>query len=338
MRYQGLPPLWKHILRESIWSHRGIIKVSTLLLPISVILALEDPSQTSSGSFTALLAILLTVSCWILVSTLANDLTDAKEDRIAEKTRWINRLPVLLRAGVVLLLFGIGLSATLFSLDPITTAGVYVLALTIGFLYSVKPPRLKEHGIWGLPAYSLACALGYAVLPWSWLGGPWKWLLLMAPAVFLDKWTNLHFHQVIDLPSDLKGGIDTYAVRVGIDRARKTLRGAAALSSLASLVVLSALFQKLPEWRAAILLAAAGTVLGCGVYARLARRSPQNETSLTRELPWFYLGITYAVFRVLPLVLMIRLSMQNPNMRPAAALTIFILLIESLFFLRYRYA
>jgi 1,4-dihydroxy-2-naphthoate octaprenyltransferase len=155
--------------------------------------------------------------------------------------------------------------------------------------------------------------------------------------VFLDKWTNLHFHQVIDYASDLKGGVTTYAVRIGPDRARKTLKAAAWLSSLWSTAVILSLLRLLPQWRALLLFAVGGTVLGCGAYAFFVRHSSQRVTPLVHELSWLYLGLTFAVFRILPLALMIRLSLRDPNMGAAAALMFLFLLIESWFFLRYRY-
>lgn len=332
----AMPRLWKHIAKESIWGNRGLIKISSLLLPLSVILTFNK-HEIGRENLVIFVQVFLAVSCWLLVSILANDIADRKEDRISGKMRWINRLSLVLRVSILIILFGIGLETLLLSRSPISTRWIFIVAVVIGFFYSFKPLRLKERGIWGLLTYSAACALGYCVIPWAWLTASWVLLPLLAPAVFLDKWVNLHFHQVVDYESDLKMGTKTYAVLVGPDYARKSLKWVAGLSSLWFLAVFLYVSLLLPEWRAIIILAVVVTVLACGFYIFITRRSSRNETSLVRELSWLYLGLTYAIFRILPLILIVRLSFREPSMWAAVALTVVILVVESWFFLRYHY-
>ena len=326
------PQLWKHITKESIWGNRGLIKISSLLLPLSVILTFNT-HEIGHENVTTFFQISLVVTSWLFLSILTNDIADYKDDHISGKMRWINRLSPVLRALIILLLLGIGLGTLLLCRSPISTTWIFSAAVVTGFFYSFKPLRLKEHRIWGLLTYSLACTLGYCVIPWTWLAANWTLLLLLAPAVFLDKWINLHFHQVVDYESDYKIGTKTYAVFVGPGYARKTLTWISGLNSLWLVVVFLYVALLVPAWRAVIILA----VLACGFYIFITRRSSRNETSLVRELSGIYLGLAYAILRILPLVLIVRLSLREPSMWAAVALTVVILMVESWFFLRYHY-
>ena len=137
---------------------------------------------------------------------------------------------------------------------------------------------------------------------------------------------------------DLQGGVKTYAVQAGLERFRRTLKWASGLASLMLIAVLIAVVQVLPaSWRVITLCFVGGVILGSAVYAVIAQRNSLGVTSLSRELSWLYLGLTYAVFRILPLILLMRLSLSDPRMAAATAFAILILLIESRFFLCYRY-
>ena len=331
------PELWKHITKESIWGNRGLIKISSLLLPLSVIFTFNTQKigQKNQATF---FKISLVVTCWLLISILFNDIADSKDDYISGKMRWINRLSPVLRTLILLLLLGIGLGTLLLSGSPNSTTWIFFAAVVAGFFYSFKPLRFKERGIWGLLTYSLACALGYCVIPWTWLASNRELLLLLAPAVFLDKWVNLNFHQVVDYESDLKMETKTYVVLVGPGYARNTLKWISGLTSLWLIGVFIYVALLLPAWRAVIIPAVGTTVLACGLYIFIIRRqSSGKKTLLVRELSWFYLGLTYAILRILPLVLFVWLSFRDPSMWAAVALTVVILMVESWFFLRYHY-
>ena len=45
----------------------------------------------------------------------------------------------------------------------------------------------------------------------------------------------------------------------------------------------------------------------------MSRRSVSSTTSLTAELPEAYLALTFVLFRILPLALLVRLSLRLPS-------------------------
>ena len=62
------PCLWIHVFKGSIWGNRGFIKISALLLPLSIIFALQV-SEIGPDTGFIFFAVVLTVSAWLLVST-----------------------------------------------------------------------------------------------------------------------------------------------------------------------------------------------------------------------------------------------------------------------------
>jgi 4-hydroxybenzoate polyprenyltransferase len=328
--------LWKHIIKESIWGNRGLLKISSLFLPVSVLLTLNE-YEIRHESVTAFFQISLVVACWLFFSVLINDIADSQDDRITGKLRWINRFSLVFHALIFVLLLVIGLGTLVLSRSPHSTVWVFVFAVVTGISYSFKPLRLKERGIWGLCSYSLACTLGYCVIPWTWLTGSWHLLFLLAPAIFLDKWVNLHFHQIVDYESDFETGTKTFAVSSGLENARRSLTWISLLASLWLFIVFFYVAFKLPTWRATVFLAGVVTFLACGLYIFMAKRSSKNATHLVRELSWFYLGISYAVLRILPLVLFVLLSLEEPSTWYAVAFLAAILIAESWLLLRYQF-
>ena len=336
MRSTESANLWEHIARESIWGRRGLLKVNSLWLPLSLLL-LEHAETAASRPLSWLYSSSLTVICWIFVSILANDLSECEQDLTAGKRRWICLFSK--PTAVILILFfggsGLGILLLFHALEE--AKWVYAGAVLLGLAYSIRPVRLKERGIWGIFAYSFACTLACVLLPWVSMKGSWVALSLLSPAVFLDKWVNLHFHQVIDHEADLKGRTQTYAVRVGLEKARRSLRWFAGGASLALLTVLMYSVSILPEWRMFILLPTAGVLLFCALYVFFARKRSVHQTALVRELSWVYLGLTLAVFRIVPVVLFWRLASETGSLWPVFGVIIILLSGESWLSYRYRY-
>jgi len=326
------PPLWKHVLGEAVLGNRGLAKLNGLWFPLAVFQTARPPGppRTATGAFFLIAG---AVSGWILSAIIANDVADRTIDGV-DRSRWVNRLPPAAR---IVLVVGLTLSAWTFpALAKAGPAAVWALiaASALGLAYSLRPFRLKERGLAGIFAYSLSCALAYALVPWAWLGAPGANLLFIAPAVFLDKWTNLHFHQVADLESDRRAATGTYAVRAGRDAARRALRYMAGLAGLAAAASgLHSLASLDRGWQALALGAVGAVSLAAGLSARRRRGSP-GASPLIRELPPAYLALTYGVFRVYPLVLLARLARAGGIAWTAGAAAAALAVIEAASLLR----
>ena len=329
-------PLWMEVLGQSLLGRRGVAKTANLWLPLAVLVVAKPvpggPSDTIACGW-----ILLAVFCWSQACILGNDISDTQDDGASGKRRWIARLPSPANYLVVILLSGVGAcSAYLAAKEPAGPVA-FVAALALGLFYSFRPVRLKERGALGLCAYSFSATLAFVVMPWAVLGyAGWHTLAVLAAAVFFDKWTNIHFHQLVDYEADHISNTQTYAVVAGETRARKTVKWAAGAAVLSLIGVLALMIVMQPDgWLYNGLICAIVAAL-IGVYARIVRRRG-NPSSLFRELPGLYLAWTYAVLRVLPLLLFASLAMAAPIMWFVFALVACVLAGESLYSFRYRY-
>ena len=207
------PPssLWMQVLGQSLLGRRGIVKTANLWLPLALLLVSRPAPAGASDAITCGW-IFLAVFCWAQACILGNDISDTRDDDASGKRRWIAQLPSLAGYLVVIFLSVIGAcSAYLAGKQPAAPV-IFVLALALGLLYSFKPIRLKERGALGLWAYSFSAALAFAVTPWVILEHVgWHTLAVLIPAVFFDKWTNLHFHQLVDYEADRISNTQTYA-------------------------------------------------------------------------------------------------------------------------------
>ena len=323
------PALWLRIARESLWGTRSILKaggmglpMATLLLPLPVL-----PSRASADT----LLLFGSAVCFDLVGTLANDIADKEADRAVGKQRWIQDFPVAIGLVIVVSIAALGAIPALLSPVPARTSAAYLCAILLGTGYSLPPLRAKERGLWGPVCFALCIVLCYVMLPWAWFGGAPMAPLLVGAALFLDRWVNLHFHEIVDYARDRAQGQRTYAVLVGPVRARATLRLAVWAAIAAMLAVLGWIgFSLGAKWEAVIALMA---VCGAVVYARLGKSAGE----LTQELPAVYLGLTFALWRILPVLLLARLALRLPGMWGITLVAVAVLLHDTLVYRRYRY-
>jgi hypothetical protein len=270
--------------------------------------------------------------CRTLASILGNDLADRAEDSAAGKDRWILDVPPAVGIGVVAGLACLGTLIVGLASSDSATVVAYVAAVALGLAYSVRPIRFKERGLLGLVTYSLSGALAYAAVPWLWLGGEAGLGAVLAGAVFLDKWVNLHFHLVVDYEADRERGGGSYNVVVGLARTRRTLQLASILASIALLAALGGLGRQQPVLSILGLALAAAV----GAYARVAR-SRKGASTLVRELPCHYLALAYVLFWTMPPILLARLAFDAPMLWIPTALAACLLLLQTSHVAQYRY-
>jgi 4-hydroxybenzoate polyprenyltransferase len=328
------PAVASEAVRETLFGRRGIVKAVHACLPLGVAASL-GPTPYRGHLVTASLLALLVAGCWAQAAILANDLTDSAEDAAAGKRRWIRALPRGAGWAVVALVVAIGAVAT--GAASWRVLIVYAAAVALGLLYSLRPVRLKDRGPAGPLAYAAASALAYAVLPCAWLGAPVLVLAALAPAVLLDKWVNLQFHQVIDYEADRASGGRTHAVAIGPDRARGLLKWGSWLTVLWLAGVAAFVAVSLPTSRAGAAGVVGLVVLLAGRYAHGARERGDGASALVRELPPLYLALTLALFRALPLLLFARLTVAEPSAWGPLAAAVFLVGLDAWFAVGYRY-
>ena len=165
-------------------------------------------------------------------------------------------------------------------------------------------------------------------------------LVLLFIAVMLDKWVNLHFHQVVDFRNDSTLKTGTYAVRVGIENARRTLHAVSNLASLSFVAVVAFIIMfaaHVTSLRVIILLLSVSIIAVTGLYKLVATRKSSGQTDLVTELPWIYLGLTYLLFRVLPPIILALPAFLEPAMWMLVLFSCMYLIGESSYALKYQY-
>ncbi len=328
---------WKRIGRESLWGPRGIIKTGNLWFPLAIIVSTNSTLDLWAAWLPCVI-LFVAASCRTIAVILANDLTDRHDDIAAGKERWILRLRPATGIAIVCALIVCGIGILTLSRAPTLSIGAYLIAVTLGLLHSIRPFRFKERGIKGMISYGLHGVFAYVVVTWFWLGKDVQWLAALSTIVFLEKWVNLHFHQIIDFESDSERSCRTFAVQLGLERTRATLQLAAVLSSISMATTLIMVMCTPGLFGKVIALTAALICLAVGYYIFKARKTGKSLSPLMQELPWHYLGLTYSVFTILPLLLLSGLALQAPPMLLPLALAALTSYLVSVRFIRYHYA
>jgi hypothetical protein len=317
-------------LAETVWGRRGLVKANSLWFPLSVFLASRVSNLPDMADSLFLPG---AVACWATGSIFVNDIADSDDDCHAGKHRWIVDLAAPVRIVVILSIWIVG-GVLAFRVGHASTLAAYGGAIVLSLLYSLEPFSLKRRGRWGLLGYSGACAFAYVGMPWTFLDGSILCLAIVAPTVFLDKWVNLQFHQVIDIEVDLATHVSTYAAVAGKGQARRELMFFARLASATMSIALACTVYLMPSQKWLAGLAGAGTFVAVGIFTRI--RGHAIGSPLMRELPWYYLALTYSVLRATPATIFLCLAYWHPDLVPLAVVVCAFVAWETVLSFRYR--
>ncbi len=317
---------------------RGILKMSQVWLPLSLILV-AGTSLNPSAQFRASLYLLYAVLSKGLSSILINDLTDREIDRRAGKERWITSLPPLAGIMIPVFLLASGFLALISAGGGLLVLASFTATVLLGILYSLKPVRFKERGVWGIAAYSLSAAILHALLPWA-LFRPALWLLpLLLSAVLAEKLVQILFHQINDFESDSAEKVKSFAVMAGRGKADRALRFALNIAVAADLLLVLYILGETKGQPFFFALIGLACLLGVGVsalYVKIISNKMGASTQLTKMLPWTYLGLSYVLYYVLPPLLFITLAWHEPLIWVLVALSALSLLGVSINFFFYN--
>jgi len=285
--------------------------------------------------------VLLAVFCKVMFSIQVNDLSDRREDQAAGKRRWIALLPGSLGILVCTLTILVGSLIVVAASRSLPTISAYAATILLALSYSVRPVRFKQRGILGPIVYAASATTVFVLVPWTWLSSNTLLLVFLCVAVGSDKWIQLHFHQVVDFQADRRSETRTFAVRMGLESARRALRAAALLASLCLLSLLAYTLNALEHdamGRILVLLASVAVVASCVVYVRVGKGRSGGTTALVGELPWVYLALTYLMFCALPPLGLLLLALDEPLIWPLVVLSGLSSVGLSFQSLRYEYA
>jgi 4-hydroxybenzoate polyprenyltransferase len=313
---------------------RGPLFKSVLLLSAPLFLELVWPARTSSAARMWLVFIQFVV--YLCFAYAVNDLADREADRLAGKQRTLGRLPAGVGILVAISLCVVTLSVAWALRPPPVYWGVLTLGLALAHAYSAPPLALKRRGLLGIvvgPVLGKTVPLLLCCILWQRWG--W-WVAWIAGADLMKNAVDLLFHQIVDEAADRNGGIRSYVVDVGFDRARARLRWLAWIGTGGAAAVAGTYAWFIPESRVPL-------ALGL-VVAPLAvwwlRRSQAATSGLTprTELPAAYVVVGGAVFLLGPAAMATALAWRTPGHAPLALLVALLTALQLRFLWRYRYA
>lgn len=317
---------------------RGILKMSQVWLPLSLILV-SGTRLNPRAQFCASLYLLYAVLSKGLASILINDLTDREIDERAGKERWITFLPSPAGTMIPVFLLASGFFALIKAGGNIPVLASYTATVLLGILYSLRPVRFKERGLWGILAYSLSAAILHALVPWTLFRPAFLLLPLLFSVVIGEKLAQILFHQIVDFDSDSAGNVKSFAVTAGRVKADRTLRSVLNIAIVADLVLLFYIFYEIkdhPQFFSLIGLACFLGVSASCIYVRIISKKYKTSTELTEMLPWIYLGLSFVLFYLLPTLLLILLALPEPGMWVLVTLSALSLLGASINFFFYN--
>jgi len=232
------------------WNYKAPLLIA---FPYFAIGAGRMPWDRAAGG---ILAALCTIAGIAGVAYFLNDLTDARQDRLAGKDNAVADLGGPQR----LLLFALFLTAALapWLYLPFTRATGALLAaeLALFVVYCFPPFRLKERAFWGIAAdatYAHALPAVLAVLTFALMASePYRDLPIFA--VTLGAWQfavgmrNIALHQLQDRERDARAGARTLAITLGAAKLEWLLRAVFVPLEIATFAAFAVMLSRSIPW------------------------------------------------------------------------------------------
>ncbi|MDB5116423.1 MAG: 4-hydroxybenzoate polyprenyltransferase [Mucilaginibacter sp.] len=153
-----------------------------------------------------------------IYASIINDFTDLEIDLACGKSNMMQRLRPAIRLLLVLLSLGLVIIAAVIFIYPNVYAVVFYLLIALSIsIYSFKPIRLKNRGIWGVISCSAAEHLfptlfAIAIIAfYSNFKTPVIWLCAAGALSLIYGIRSILWHQFLDRDNDIQSGMHTYA-------------------------------------------------------------------------------------------------------------------------------
>lgn len=212
------------LLRLRIWGFTFFQMLPWYVAPI-LYLYLVSGEVLSFLEFSMLLG---SLCIYYFFGTLLNDFFDKPHDLQAGRPTGIEKFSDTCVCGMCGLFLG-ALLLTAFSLGWFSLL-LYGLGVLSTAFYSHKKIRLKEKGIWGPLSNDLAELFPFVVIlhVFNYFGLE---MILYGIFFFINSLTGIVNHQIISHALDSRGGLHTFVIQVGLNRARKILYLTSAIST-----------------------------------------------------------------------------------------------------------
>ncbi|WP_316749116.1 UbiA family prenyltransferase [Pedobacter gandavensis] len=206
--------VFKVIRSQEWWSYK-----LPPLLAIGYATALMSPVPLYKVALHLLFLLAALIVGAIYVSVI-NDITDLEEDLASGKSNRIQKVPVKIRWLIPVLCLSLGLMFGYFLYPDLLSCLLYLLSWIVFSLYSIKPIRLKNRGIWGVFADATGSHVFTSLLMVASVSyGTHQnlnlvWFIAVAGWSFCYGLRGILWHQFSDRENDLKVNLNTYASQV----------------------------------------------------------------------------------------------------------------------------
>lgn len=255
----------KLIRASDWWEHKLAVLVA---VAYATILLCEAPLIQVALQILFYLGALAVAATYV---SLINDFTDIDEDLAVGKANKMANLSPTIRWLLLLGCVGVGGVFAFFMWPDILSVALYLATWVVFSLYSIRPFRLKERGIWGVlcdatgahffPSLLMVAGMSRAVgdgLDFLWFSFVGLWALMLGIRGIL-------WHQYLDMENDRKTHIRTFATRIDNNKFRRIAVGIFS----AEVVAFVAMLVYLGVWANWISLMLYGLLLGIR-YSRYA--------------------------------------------------------------------
>ncbi len=203
-------------------------------------------SLSVAGSAGYIVFVILALSVLGAYASFINDLTDIEADIKCGKSNYMAGLHPAVRWVLPLAALAAGAACSTYIYPDTRSLLFYSLIVVSISLYSFKPARLKERGLWGVLSCGAAEHLFPSLFCASFIAGQTEpaanMLWAIFPMTLLYGIRGILWHQFQDRANDIQAGINTFAARVnpaGFVAAERWLLLAECVSLAAFLYVLA---------------------------------------------------------------------------------------------------
>lgn len=220
MKYRGWKVLQIHDMHVCLLAIFYILIVDNLFAPVDSLILISS------------------LGFYFMYGFLINDFFDQSYDITAGKKRAVQELPKIIFVGIIISVVFISALHLLY-LKKSSYIVIYVFSYILATLYSIPMIRFKEKGLVGIIINALIEKMLPVLAIFVFFNHFGMDTFVFLITSFLLQVVDITTHQIHDYENDIKTGIRTFVVDIGIDKALKIFRSLVLPFSLLFIIFLS---------------------------------------------------------------------------------------------------
>lgn len=252
------------------------------------------------------LVLISSIGFYFMYGFLINDFFDAPYDIAVGKKKVVQEIPKIAFGGIILGVVFISVLHLLYLKKPLYST-IYVISYVLATLYSAPPIRFKNRGFSGIIVNGLMEKMLPVLAIFAFFNHFGIDTLIFLTTSFSNQISEIITHQIYDYESDLRTGIHTAVVRMGVDKALKIFKKFIAPFSLTLMILLiSLIFIKVPY--ASLI----GVVIFIAYMIEFALISKGKLIREEKVFPLYLACPNFLINRAFILFLAVYISLKSP--------------------------